>query len=361
MNTMKKTLKLCLFLLCLGAISAGILGGINLLTKTKIAENEHEKALKNVITAGVKDPVELEIASDDLIEGVLEVYTGKLENGNTCYAFNTENTNSYATVKAMIVIDAMSKKITNIVVLPGATSHSMDNRFTKEELKLVGTSAADYENKMVLITGATISSKSVKACVAAAFEQLSLLQGELTITSIIQNLTNIKEFIYHFKINNDDFDIIYSLDNETKKLSFVSANPANLGKDLEDACLALANSKLPTKYITESDKTSLAPPNNIEIITITTNEGYAGGTITAKVTITALVISNIEVIYENESFDNAENTDYVGISPFDTVIEALEKGDTTVNATGATVTSRALKSIYALAIQYIEAKKGGVR
>lgn len=167
---------LAIFLSILGLLSAGILAGVNILTTPARLENEKKELEKTLAEVEVTSPVKLEV---ELISGVKVVYQG-IKNDEECYVFNTENTNEYVTVKVLVVINKASGKIMDLVVAKGATSHGFDNQFSNNKFGLVGeanTNKINPDAKIGVVTGATVSSRSVKKCVDQALAQYNLVKG----------------------------------------------------------------------------------------------------------------------------------------------------------------------------------------
>lgn len=167
MKKMPRTLYLCLFLLALGVIAGGLLAGVNALTAPIIAENEAKELAKNLEKVGVTNPKEV-TTSTMVNKNVTNVYTGKFQS-NDCYVFNTTDSNKYTTVNVLVVIEKTEGTILNIHVsgVPSITTHGFDSSFTNENLGVIGGTNAD---SLTSVSGATISSNSIKTCINAAVE-----------------------------------------------------------------------------------------------------------------------------------------------------------------------------------------------
>lgn len=167
MKKMPRTLYLCIFLLILGIIAGGILAGINELTAPIIAENAEKELAKNLAKVGVTEPKEI-TDSTNTNKTVIAVYTGKYENAD-CYVMNTADTNKYTTVNVLVVLSKADGQILNLNIsgTPNITTHGFDASFTNEALGVVGSTDT---NSFTPVTGATISSTSVKTCIDEALK-----------------------------------------------------------------------------------------------------------------------------------------------------------------------------------------------
>ncbi len=164
---------LALFLGILGIISAGLLAGINILTAPAIKANEEKKLAEQLKVIEVESPKILEV---ELLENVQNAYEG-LYSGKEVYVFNVQNKNQYLTIQTLVVITKEDGKILNISVgLPATNPPGIGGSFEGVKFGLIDATQEDYDSKFDKVTGATISSNSVKACVKLAFDQYKVIK-----------------------------------------------------------------------------------------------------------------------------------------------------------------------------------------
>lgn len=167
---------LALFLSILGLLSAGILAGVNILTTPVKLANEKKELEKTLAEVEVTNPELLEV---ELVSGISAAYKG-IKNSKNCYVFSAENKNNFVTVKVLVVIEAENGKIMDLVIFSGATSHSMDSEFINNKFGLIGettTSKINPDEKNGIVSGATVSSASVKKAIDASIIQYNLVKG----------------------------------------------------------------------------------------------------------------------------------------------------------------------------------------
>lgn len=201
-------------------------------------------------------------------------------------------------------------------------------------------------------SGATISSNAlVKAANLARLQFYADINEEVPTISfelkdVKQNFNDITKFIAKFEYLGDLFELEFSYDT---KFTFISSTK-ELTEDEKNVCLGLL--KLPITYITDISSEGLE-----KTLTIRT-KGYAG-TIIGEIVISNAKISSFTIVKENESYDEDYNAgfDKNGTDPITglpgLLVGAGENVDSVANIAHATVTSKAVKAIYKLALEFI--------
>ena len=108
------------------------------------------------------------------IDSVLSAHKAKYE-GKDVLVINATDMNVFTETQVIAVIDVSDGKVLNAIVRgnPGITTHmSSDADFTLEKLGVIGMTDADELKK---ISGATISSNSIRKCFEKIFDQARVL------------------------------------------------------------------------------------------------------------------------------------------------------------------------------------------
>lgn len=168
-----------LFLTVLGIICAGLLSGVNALTKGKIAENEQKKLEQSLEALNIQSPVivDVEYVSDD-IKGVYEgSYSGNGESVS-CYVFEVEQKNKFTTFTTLV---AISKDGSLLAITPkgssGFTTHGMDASFIGNNFGIIGSTSDNFASNFQGVSGATYSSGSIKGSIELSYEQFNKIGG----------------------------------------------------------------------------------------------------------------------------------------------------------------------------------------
>ncbi len=138
--------------------------------------NNLENTLKNL---GVFN---YQIITNDYekIFGVKNIYFGQNENGSELYAFETESSNDYMTIKTIIVISKETSFIENIKVISRAASYPLDQGWEEkfnQDFGIIGSNKDNYNDNFIVVTGATTSSNNVLECITIAYDQLTKMKG----------------------------------------------------------------------------------------------------------------------------------------------------------------------------------------
>ena len=180
---MKKILKLSLILFLVSAVVAGVLGGIYIVTKEPIAEN-NAKVTRDAYAAVMPEGVEIdptkavEVGDTVTVNGAsitIVKYT-VAEDGNT-YVVEAETSGSQGKVLTAIGVDAATGTCTGIAIVSSSETSGLGAEASKPYFKdqLVGVDASTCfitkEGGTVdAISGATITSKAVTRSVYAAID-----------------------------------------------------------------------------------------------------------------------------------------------------------------------------------------------
>lgn len=169
---MPHILHLVIFLFVLGLICAGLLALVNNITAPFIEKNK-ENDLENTFSQiNVKNPVELK--NQTLIDGVEKIYLGKIDD-EECYVFQINSKNNFTTITTLVVISKRSNLILALQPMSGTpsfTTHGKDDAIANNDYNVVGRGENNYNDYFNSVSGATISSSSIKNSIRIAFEQL---------------------------------------------------------------------------------------------------------------------------------------------------------------------------------------------
>ncbi len=173
---MPYVLHLTLFLFVLGAICSLLLSIVNFYTKGIINKNEQEQLRQTLEEVGLYD---FKTMTNDyqLIDGVVEIYEGKSKAGKALIATLVEKDNRYVTIKSLIVLAKEEGIVENIKVIGNSTSHNMNDQFN-QDFGIIGSTSKDYADKFQIVSGATVSSNTIKESIDIAFKQLNIINGE---------------------------------------------------------------------------------------------------------------------------------------------------------------------------------------
>ena len=361
MKKMPRSVYLSLFLLIVGVIAGGVLAGINMLTAPIIEDNK----LKELQASFAEIGVTITATEDaELLEGVTGLYSGTFE-GKEAFVITTSNANKYTTVNLISVVEKSSGSVLTAKVSgqPNITTHGFDGSFTNSGLGLIGaTSGADL-NK---VSGATISTESVRACLDLALAQFSAVAGSVVkpATAKLNSTTQVAEkdvfnkFNANLTVNSQELtnqvvNIVFTYDFDSKVATFESSD-FELNEELKSLCMSKIKS--PSTYITsvieENDKLKFNVSSNlsfgstfttivivdgngviVEYFVETTN-GYTAGD--------WLEDSTGKYTAKTETFiGSVANTNVSGVDSLDYV-------------SGATHTSKALKEPLLLVKTYFE-------
>lgn len=168
-ETVKYYFKICITLLIISAVTAGLLAFVNAVTKDKIAANElavMEEALGRMFEGcdGIK---QLEGEYDSPVVAVYEVY-GKGE--RLGYGVQSAPTGFKEQIGLIVGVDEKGKcigvEITSISDTPGVGTKVQDKGYLSGFSGLSGRDVGQYDT----ISGATVSSKAVRSGVEAALK-----------------------------------------------------------------------------------------------------------------------------------------------------------------------------------------------
>lgn len=166
-GSVKYYLKICITLLLISALTAGLLAFVNAVTKDKIAANElavMEEAMGRIFVGCDR----IEQVEGEYEEPVVAVYT--VYGGDEVLGFGIQSNpigfkdGIGLIVGADVKGNCLGVEITSISDTPGVGTKVKEGNFLFGFKGLNGESVADYDT----ISGATISSKAVKHGVAAA-------------------------------------------------------------------------------------------------------------------------------------------------------------------------------------------------
>lgn len=177
-NQITYFLNLTLFLFILGAICALILSIVNFFTKSVIEDNKNKELRETLESVGLYD---YQIITDDydLVDNVIEIYSGYSQRGKSLIAILVEKSNRYVSIESLIIIDQEEEKIENIKIVGSATSHNMDNQFNSD-FGVIGSNRDNYREHFQIIAGATVSSNTINDSIKTAFDQLNIIKGVIT-------------------------------------------------------------------------------------------------------------------------------------------------------------------------------------
>ncbi|MGX8702226.1 FMN-binding protein [Caproiciproducens sp.] len=170
---------LTLFVICL--VTAVLLAGTNLMTRDKIVEinQQSESASRQLVLPSAK-------AFEDSKDGTYAI--GKNGNSLAGYVFTTKAKSYGGDLKVMTGIDK-DGKITGVILLsigdtPGLGLNAEKESFRDQYKKAVPEngfevikSGAASDTQIEAMTGATITSKAVTACVNDAIKEYRTIKG----------------------------------------------------------------------------------------------------------------------------------------------------------------------------------------
>ena len=229
MKKMPRSVYLSLFLLIVGVIAGGLLAGVNYFTAPIIEDNKLKELQKTFDEINVTILNKEEV---DLVSGVTAVYTGTFE-GKESFVITTENSNKYTTVKVIVVMEKATGSVIQAKVTgdPNITTHGFDSNFTNDKLGLIGATSGDDLNK---ISGATVSTDSVRVCLNAAIEQFTQIAGSIVkqpTVKVVDTKQIYTEGTYDRfeatltvdseELSNATVKIIFTLDATTNSLTYV--------------------------------------------------------------------------------------------------------------------------------------------
>lgn len=353
MKKMPRSVYLSLFLLIVGVIAGGILAGINMLTAPIIEENK----LKELQASFAEIGVTITATEDaELLEGVTGLYSGTFE-GKEAFVITTSNANKYTTVNLITVVEKSSGSVLTAKVSgqPNITTHGFDGSFTNSGLGLIGaTSGSDLNN----VSGASVSTTSVRACLDLAISQFAAVAGSVTkpTTAKLNSTVQVAEkdvfnkFTANLTVNsqeltNQTVNIVFTYDFTAKTITFVSSD-IELDEDVKSLCMSKI--KFSSVDYIESYNAETGE------YTVITNNSF-GSVLTTVVKVDAEgVIENYSVT-ANPSFTVNWS---VEDSAFDSLIGSVEgtniaNSSELSNVSNATVTTKALKAALELVNQYI--------
>lgn len=353
MKKMPRSVYLSLFLLIVGVIAGGILAGINMLTAPIIEENK----LKELQASFAEIGVTITATEDaELLDGVTGLYSGTFE-GKEAFVITTSNANKYTTVNLITVVEKSSGSVLTAKVSgqPNITTHGFDGSFTNSGLGLIGaTSGSDLNN----VSGASVSTDSVRACLDLAISQFAAVAGSVTkpTTAKLNSTVQVTEkdvfnkFTANLTVNsqeltNQTVNIVFTYDFTAKTITFVSSD-IELDEDVKSLCMSKI--KFSSVDYIESYNAETGE------YTVITNNSF-GSVLTTVVKVDAEgVIENYSVT-ANPSFTVNWN---VEDSAFDSLIGSVEgtniaNSSELSNVSNATVTTKALKAALELVNQYI--------
>ncbi len=355
MKKMPRSVYLSLFLLIVGVIAGGILAGVNMLTAPIIEDNKRKELEKTFAEIGVTIG---KLEKFDLLENVSGVYPATYE-GKEVLVIVSQNKNKYTTVELVSVFDKTNGSLLNGKVsgVPSITTHAYDAKFTNENLGLIGaTSGADL-NK---ISGATISTDSVRVCLDTAIAQFIAVVGSVEkpttvkCNSTAQNVEAdiLNEFTANLTINsaeltNQVVNVVFTYDFTTKTPTFVSSD-FELDEELKALCMS--EIKAPTTYIT-----AVVEENNQSTFTVISNLTFES-VFTTTITVSEDgTIESYNVVTDNGftvQWDDrtADINAFIGSVPGTNVSGV----DSLSYVSGATHTTNALKEPLLLVKAYVE-------
>ena len=199
---MPHILKLSLFLFILGFICAGLLAGVNYLTAPVIEQNKIEEVQKALEEVGLKNAKDV-TSNVTLVNGVESIYEGVNDKGEVCYAFNTLIKNQFTSVTTMVVINLGTKAIENIKVMDTTSITTLgpgkDKEFINSDFGVIGKNESEIESSFVGISGATVSTGSVRKAIKASYEQLKAFKTTMDETPM-DSLKDIKDVTSEYEL-----------------------------------------------------------------------------------------------------------------------------------------------------------------
>lgn len=185
---MNKIVKLTLILFLISAIVAGILGGVYIVTKDPIAENNAKvtrEAYAAVMPEGVSiDPLQAVEVGETVDKNGASINLVKYtlaEDGKT-YVVEAETSGSQGKVLTAIGVDAETGTCTGIAIVSSSETSGLGAEASKPYFKdqLVGTDPSSClitkeGGTVEAISGATITSKAVTRSVSAAIDFVASL------------------------------------------------------------------------------------------------------------------------------------------------------------------------------------------
>lgn len=165
-------LYLAIFLMVLGVICSLLLSVINYIT-SPIIEKNNQKALSETFEFfGISNTID---ATDDyeLVDGVNKVYQGDLADEKV-YIFDVSVKNQFLKIGMLIVVnnDGVIKNVKNMTTL---TTNSKDNLFSSD-FGVIYSTVYNYEDNLSIVTGATVTSTSIKQALSIAKSQFDVVK-----------------------------------------------------------------------------------------------------------------------------------------------------------------------------------------
>ncbi len=347
---MPKILKFSLFLCFLGIFSGGLLALVNNFTQNIIEENEKKAAYKEIINAGIEENSLIK-TEDIQNEAIKELYRAQTTDKIPCYVFVVRDINAFTNVKTIVVVEITTEKVLNIKISPGSTSHDKDSLFENNGFGIVGENLTALEEKFQIVSGASETSKSIKNCLNAVYNELSIMSGKATFKELKQRLPEINHFEYTYIIDEQEVSLLLNLNESTKTFEYVKTISGTIKEEAIVECLALANMNFPKEYI----KTVYEDAKGTTL-TIVTDRGFKG-TIVAEIMIYNNKIRSFVLKESNENYHRNPNYQEKG-NVEDKIFKEYDLGSKDYTVTGATVTSKAINQLLLMADQYIKSLGG---
>lgn len=183
---MKNILRYALILFLIAAVVAGLLAGVNLLTKDTIAQNEvaaEQEALGEVMPdAQTFEPFDAEVAQS---YGVAAVYAAADTSGAAKGYCVKVAQNGYGGVISAVVGVGLDGKVTGVSIISHAETPGLGANIEKDSFRqqyagkgaVTVVKAGAKENEINAVSGATISSKALTEGVNKAVEVTQQIQN----------------------------------------------------------------------------------------------------------------------------------------------------------------------------------------
>lgn len=349
-NKMPKIIKFSLFLCLLGIFSGGLLALVNEYTEKIVEENKIKAELKEVLNSGVLEE-SLTLVEDVKNESIKKMYRALTTESIPCYVFVVEDKNAFTTVKTIIVVEITTEKVLNIKISPGSTSHNKDDLVESSDFGMIGENIASFEEKFQIVTGATESSKSIKRCLKAVYDELSKISGKATFKELKQCLPEINNYEYTFVIDEKDVTLLLKYNESNKNFEYIKTLSGEIKEEAIEECKAIAIMNFPTEYIKNvyTDATGT-------VLTVVTDKGFKG-TMVAEMKIYNNRIISFVLKESNENYYRNPNYTYDG-NVEDYIFEQYSLGIKDTIVTGATVTSKAINHLLLMGENYIKSLGG---
>lgn len=348
-------IKLSLFLCLLGVFSGGLLALVNEYTEKVIDENAQKAVFEEIKSVGI---VEESLSKIEEIhtDEIQAIYRAQTTDKVSCYVFVAEAENAFTTVKTIIIVESESKKVRNIKVLPSSTTHGKDELLENSDFGMIGQNIDSLNDNFKVVTQASISSGSVKECLLAVYNELSMIIGNIVFESVKQCLPKINNYEYTFEVDDEKVTLLLQYNENTKKFEYLETLLGKIKDDAIDECLGLANVNFPKEYI----KTVYNDANGT-VLTVVTDKGYKG------VMVAEIKINNDNKIIgftlkeSQETYESEKNDKYTYEEKVEDIIfKDYLLGIKDKEVTGATVTSKAINQLLLMAENYISSL-GGTR